>query len=242
MTPSTWLEAAGQSCRLTVEPSDGAELVSGQPSPRLSVARAKAGLGVPRFVGRRLAAGLVAVAALSATTAQAQSIRAGDFELTIAAGGGASLPKDDLHLETVNSFQLLPHLGYFLTGEVGDGALRGNFEILIEPALVHLDAGNSATVGGLAILPRWVFAGSPRVRPYLEAGAGIVGGQVDLRQTNCDVNFLLQGGAGALIFMSEQVALTLGARFQHLSNADRCSQNEGLNSVIGIVGVSYFFR
>jgi hypothetical protein len=80
------------------------------------------------------------------------------------------------------------------------------------------------------------------VRPYLEAGGGVLGGQVDVRQTNCDVNFILEGGGGAMIFMTEQVALTLSARFQHVSNADRCSKNEGLNSLIGIVGISYFFR
>jgi lipid A 3-O-deacylase PagL len=182
------------------------------------------------------------MAALTATTAQAQSIPAGAFELTIAVGGGASLPKDDLHLETVKSFHLLPHLGYFVTNEVGDGALRGNFEILVEPTLIYLDASNSATAIGVAVLPRWVFAAAPRLRPYLEIGAGILAGQIDLRQTNCDVNFILEGGVGAMIFMSERVALTLGARLQHISNADRCSENEGINSVIGIAGVSYFFR
>src|SRR5262249_6250343 len=136
----------------------------------------RSGLGMPRSVDRCLTAGLVAVAALNATIAQAQSIPAGTFEVTIAAGGGGSLPKDDLHLETVTTFHLLPHVGYFLTNEVGDGALRGNFEILAEPTLIYLDASKSATVGGVAILPRWVFAAFPPVRPYLEAGAGVVGG------------------------------------------------------------------
>ena len=182
------------------------------------------------------------VALFGATTAWAQTIDAGTLELTIAAGGGASLQTSDVSLETVTSFQLLPHLGYFLTSEVGNGALRGNVEILVEPTLIHLDASNSATVGGVAVLLRWVFAASSRVRPYLEIGAGILGGQIDLPQTNCDVNFTLEGGAGALIFMSARVALTAGARFQHVSNADRCSQNTGLNSVIGVVGISYFFR
>jgi Lipid A 3-O-deacylase (PagL) len=80
------------------------------------------------------------------------------------------------------------------------------------------------------------------VRPYLEAGGGVLGGQVDLRQTNCDVNFILEGGGGAMIFMTEHVALTLGARLQHVSNAGLCNENDGINSVIGILGVSYFFR
>jgi hypothetical protein len=42
--------------------------------------------------------------------------------------------------------------------------------------------------------------------------------------------------------MSERVALPAGARFHHVSNADLCSQNVRVNSVIGIVGISYFFQ
>jgi hypothetical protein len=160
---------------------------------------------------------------LGATTVWAQSIPAGALDWTMAAGGGASLPKGDL--ETVTSIHLLPHLGYFVTGEVGKGALRWNFELLVEPTLIYLDASNSATVLGGAILPRWVFAGLGRVRPYLEAGAGVVAGEVELRQTNCDVNFLFEAGAGALVFMTDRVALTLGARYHHLSNGDRCRDN-----------------
>jgi Lipid A 3-O-deacylase (PagL) len=186
---------------------------------------------------RWLVAGLVAMAALSVTPAGAESIRAGALEWTLAAGGGASLPNKEL--ETVTSFHLLPHLGYFVTGEIGDGALRGNFELLVEPTLIYLDASNSATVLGVAVLPRWVFAAFPRLRPYVEAGGGVLAGQIDLRQTNCDVNFLLAGGGGAMVFLTERVALTFGARVQHISNADRCSQNEGLNSIIGLVGLSY---
>jgi lipid A 3-O-deacylase len=136
----------------------------------------------------------------------------------------------------------LPHLGYFVTGEVGEGGVRGNLELLVEPTLIYLDASKSATVVGVAVLPRWVFATSSRVRSYLEVGAGILAGQVDLRQTNCDVNFIIEGGGGAMIFVAERVAVTLGARFNHISNGDRCSQNEGINSIIGVVGISYFMR
>ena len=46
----------------------------------------------------------------------------------------------------MTSFHLLLHLGYFVTGEIGDGALRGNFELFVEPTLIYLDASNSATV------------------------------------------------------------------------------------------------
>jgi hypothetical protein len=183
---------------------------------------------------------LVGLSVLSGSPACAQTIGEGTFELTIAGAGGASLPKGDL--DTVTSYQLLPHVGYFATNEVGQEAVRGNLEILVEPALIRLDGSKSATVAGVSVLPRWLFAASPRVRPYLEVGAGILGGQVDLPQTNCDVNFLLTGGAGAMVFLAERVALTFGARVQHISNGDRCSENRGINSIIGVVGISYFLE
>jgi lipid A 3-O-deacylase len=190
-------------------------------------------------IGRWLAAGLVAVVALGPTAVGAQSIRAGALEWTLAAGGGASLPNHAL--ETVTSVHLLPHVGYFVTGEIGEGALRGNFELLVEPTLIYLDASNSATVVGVAVLPRWLFAASPRVRPYLEMGGGVLAGQIDLRQTNCDVNVILEGGTGTMIVVAERVALTLGVRLHHVSNANRCSDNDGINSVIGIAGSATSF-
>ena len=121
------------------------------------------------FIGRWLATGLVAVAALGPTTAGAQSVHAGAVEWTVAAGGGASLPNREL--ETVTSVHLLPHLGYFVTGEIGEGTLRGNLELLVEPTLIYLDASNSATALGVAVLPRWVFATSTRVRTYWRPAA-----------------------------------------------------------------------
>jgi hypothetical protein len=41
------------------------------------------------------------------------------------------------------------------------------------------------------------------------------------------------------VFLTGRVALTFGARLHHISNAGRCRHNEGLNSIIGIVGLSY---
>ena len=193
-------------------------------------------------VGRWLVIGTLGVTTLIATPVSAQSIGAGQLELTLAVGGGRSLPRDDPEVQPVTSYNLLPHLGYFVTDEVGPRWVRGNLEILLEPTLIYLDGVRTATVVGAAVLPRWVFAVSPRVRPYVETGGGVVGGEVDLRQTNCDFNFLFEAGAGAMMFLTDRVALTVGARYHHLSNGDRCAKNAGINSVIGVVGISYFMR
>lgn len=172
-----------------------------------------------------------------------ERLRAGTKELSLAGGFSISHNIQDAResLESVKGYHLIPHLGFVLTDEVGSGWARGNFELLLEPTLVRLDARKSATVGGLAALGRWVFARGGPVRPYLEGGVGVVGGRTELHQTTCDVNFVLGGGPGVLLFMSERAALTIGYRFQHISNGGKCTPNLGVNSSVVIVGVSYFF-
>jgi lipid A 3-O-deacylase len=144
---------------------------------------------------------------------------------------------------TVKGLDLLPHGGYVVSDARGPGWLRGNFEVLLEPTLTFLESrGKTSTVVGAAALARWVFAGLGRFRPYVEGGAGGLLGEMNLRQTDCDVNFLLEAGPGFLVFLSDQTALTVGYRFQHISNAGACRFNEGINSNALYVGVSHFFR
>jgi hypothetical protein len=81
------------------------------------------------------------------------------------------------------------------------------------------------------------------VRPFVEAGFGVLGGKVDLAETTCDLNFLLQAGGGALFFVDRDrtTAISLAYRFQHISNAGRCDQNIGINSSAVVIGIEWFF-
>ncbi len=198
-----------------------------------------------RPLGRRWLVGVLVGAhtlAFAGVAAGQERLRAGTTELTLAGGYSVSHKiGGSRDLEAVNGLHLLPHFGYVLSDEHGPGWVRGNFELLAEPTGVHLEDGDAATVAGLAVLGRWVFAVWPTVRPYFEVGVGVVGGQVELRHTNCDVNFLVEGGPGMLFFVSSNTAVTVGYRFHHMSNAQRCSQDLGLNSSLFTVGVSYFF-
>lgn len=171
-----------------------------------------------------------------------EPFRAGTWDLTLSGAYSFSFDSAGRDLATVDGFHVIPHVGYFLTHEHGPGFLRGNFEVLAEPTLIHYDDGDeSATLGGLAALGRWVFATSAVVRPYIEAGVGVLGGEANFRQTNCDVNFILEGGVGALVFVSPRAAFSAGYRIHHVSNGDACSNNLGLNSHVFILGISYFF-
>jgi opacity protein-like surface antigen len=170
-----------------------------------------------------------------------ERLRAGMKDLGIA-GGYSISHRTHAGGDDVDGWHVLPHLGFVLTDEQGPGWWRGNFELLAEPMLVHFRSDrDSGTAGGLAALGRWVFATPGVVRPYLEAGVGLLGGQLNFRQTNCDVNYLFEVGPGALWFVSDTTAVTLGYRFQHVSNGDACDKNLGLNSSVFILGISHFF-
>ena len=96
-------------------------------------------------------------------------------------GGAFSVSHQVEGLDTINGLQLLPHVGYVISDRFGTGALRGALEVVLEPTLMHLDSGvGTSTVVGLSALARWIFAGRGRLRPYVEAGAGMLVGETAL--------------------------------------------------------------
>ena len=190
--------------------------------------------------GLRFLLAALAVAAAAPAAAEPR-LTAGTGELTLAGGYSISHAVSGTR-EGITGFQLLPHLGLFVTDEHGPRWVRGSLELLAEPTVLHLDARESTTHVGLSALARWVFAGEGWVRWYLEAGLGLIVGESGLPQTNCDANFILQAGAGVLLFWSETYAVNLGYRFHHISNGAVCFPNPGLNSAVFTLGLSAFFR
>jgi hypothetical protein len=198
-----------------------------------------------RLEGRTWAAGLLAaaigLAPVSAVWGE-ERLAAGTKDLGL--GGAISISHDTRDdLETLIGLQILPHVGYVVTDPLGPRWLRGNLELMVEPTLLYLkDEGHSATTIGGSTLARWIFSGAGPLRPYLEAGAGVLIGETDLRQTDCEVNFIVQGGPGLLVFLSDTTTLTVAYRLQHISNGGACSFNVGINSSALYLGVNYLFR
>src|SRR5262249_60041844 len=171
-----------------------------------------------------------------------EALTAGTLEIGIAGGFSATFnnPKDDP--ETVYGYHGLLRLGAVVTDERGPRVLRGNFEIGLQPMYIHLDMQPAADPYGGALVLRWLLTGNGTLRPYMEAGGGILGGRAAGPRTgNCEPTFVLEGGPGLLLFVSERTAIDIGYRFHHISNGGRCF-NEGFNSNMGVIGLSYFFR
>jgi hypothetical protein len=194
-------------------------------------------------IGRAAALLAAAVALLPGGRARAESEFVAGAK-TLGLGAALSISHGtDYGLATVGGYYLLPHVGYVVTDAHGPDWVRGNFQMLAEPALVRLegDDGSANFVGGSAIA-RWAFVGTGRYRPYLEGGVGVLLGESRLPQTDCSVNFLLQAGPGVLVFLSDTTVLTVGYRFQHISNGGACQFNTGINSSAIYLGVSRLFR
>lgn len=80
------------------------------------------------------------------------------------------------------------------------------------------------------------FLGASPIFPYVEFSAGIVATSLNIRE------IVVEAGVGLSYFVGESVALTVGYRFQHISNGGIESPNRGINSDTGVAGVSLFFH
>ena len=89
---------------------------------------------------------------------------------------------------------------------------------------------------------RYHFLALGRLVPYVEVGGGV--GQTDLHVIEIDSNisFLLWGGIGASLFVTDAAAFYAGYRYEHNSNGNTRTPNRGWESHVGVFGVSYYFR
>jgi opacity protein-like surface antigen len=87
---------------------------------------------------------------------------------------------------------------------------------------------------------RYIFGSRALLRPYLEGGGGgILGALAGTHEQATNANFLLMAGAGVSWFFSPHMALSVGYRFYHISNAGLGDPNSGLNYNYPFIGFSY---
>jgi len=119
--------------------------------------------------------------------------------------------------------------------------LYGALEVGLEPLYQHYTTPKQAFWAGLAAVGRYHFLGLGRVVPYAEVGGAAGGTDLQVREINSTFAFLVFGGLGASIFISNKTALYAGYRFQHVSNGNTSRPNRGFEAQIGVAGISFFF-
>jgi len=117
----------------------------------------------------------------------------------------------------------------------------GALEVGFEPLYQKYTEPKPAFWAGLASVLRYHFLGLGRVVPYAELGAAAGGTDLEIREIDSSFAFLLFGGLGASIFVSDKTALYAGYRYQHVSNGNTSQPNRGFEAHVGVAGISFYF-
>ena len=166
------------------------------------------------------------------SSAQSLSVEAGAAQGVHVLGG---LHCHDLALLSLS-------YGHMLGAAVGQGHFyRGNWELRGELFGGSQFAPTSDWVVGLTPHLRYNFATGTRWIPYFDLGAGVTATSISAPDLSNTFEFNLQATVGTHWFIRDNLALTLEARYLHMSCAGISKPNLGLNAVLGMVGLTFFF-
>jgi hypothetical protein len=165
---------------------------------------------------------------------------------TVEAGLAAGYLQGNDTLTAVSSnrsaLYALPRIGMVLTPEVGKGFFTGNLELLLEPLYAHYFKPFGASAAGGSLVFKYNLLTFGRWMPYWDFGLGMLWTNLAPRipEQSTQFNFVVESGPGLHYFATEQVALMIGVRFHHISNADIGDRNRGLNGTLAYTGISVF--
>ena len=118
---------------------------------------------------------------------------------------------------------------------------KGIFEIQLEPFINTVVSPNSNVEIGSNFVLKYAFPLTKKFYPYVEGGLGVLYMSQHTREQSTQYNFLPQGGAGLMYFLKDNLALTLGYRYRHLSNNSFKSPNSGINVDMYLAGISIVY-
>jgi hypothetical protein len=144
--------------------------------------------------------------------------------------------------ESLNFYTFGPRVAYDLPDFVP--AILGNrIRLAIEMYGSIINGHNHPLDGEFAFSPlilnyRYDTGGS--FVPFIEGGEGIVLTTLDELNIGGPFEFSSQGGGGIQWFFSRKYALTIDARYRHISNGGIKEQNSGLNTLFIGVSLGHF--
>lgn len=167
----------------------------------------------------------------------------GTRELSVATGYTYTHHRTDANVTKLKGIPVILGGGIVATDPIGASWYRGQvtlggemqFTQYVEPLRTYLVA--------LTPTVKYTFLTSDRLRPYVEAGAGIVWTDLGDRipEKGSQFNFNLQAAAGVSYFVAPTTSVNLSYRFQHISNANTAEPNHGIDAGVVLIGISKFF-
>jgi len=118
---------------------------------------------------------------------------------------------------------------------------RGHWELLGEAFGGGQFKPGEAYVAGLTPGLRYDFVTGSRWVPFFDAGAGVTATDIGHPDLGGTFQFNLQTGPGVHWFVARNVAVTLQYRYLHISCAGLELPNNGVNTSVFYLGMSWFF-
>lgn len=171
----------------------------------------------------------------------------GTWELEGGAGEYCSFSTTSAKRVTINYQMEDMRLGWMYDSPRHSGLLRGNNEFLLEVFGGPVTKGPGSYLAGGSLLWRYNFIQpGARLVPYIQLGGGALGNDIyrgrGQREVGEAFEFVLQGDLGLKYLINDRWAVSAEGDYRHVSNADLSSRNQGLNSIGGLMQMSYFFR
>jgi len=130
-----------------------------------------------------------------------------------------------------------------ITDPVGNGWYRGQVSVGAE--VVYIQFNEPVLTHGIGFTPKikYTFVAWDRIRPYVEFAGGPFWTDLagEIPEESVEFNFVLSAGFGVSWFITPQMSLNAGYRFQHISNAGIQYPNIGLNASLPFGGFSFYF-
>jgi lipid A 3-O-deacylase len=145
--------------------------------------------------------------------------------------------------QDVQVIPLYVHAGWFVPGVVDDPLRSWNLDLeyLVEGWIGGVTGPqNAIEVGINPIGFKLSYDAGQTVVPYFAGGVGVLYTGLQGIELGGPFEFNETVGAGVELFVEEALALTVGFRYRHVSNAGIKDHNAGLDTLFGQIGLSWY--
>jgi lipid A 3-O-deacylase len=167
----------------------------------------------------------------------------GTLELSLAAGYTYTFRRTDAHVTKLRGAPVILGVGVVATDPIGKSWYQGQVTLGGEVAFIQYVEPLTTYLASVTPTVKYTFLASDRLRPYVEAGAGVVWTDLGDRipEQGSQFNFNLQAGIGLAYFITPAASINASYRFQHISNAGTAHPNSGIDAGVVLIGISKLF-
>lgn len=148
-----------------------------------------------------------------------------------------------LHQQTIGEQQRSGTMMIIMHGQIqsiliNPSGRRTTLALITQGTVAQAISPKKAWVFGFDIMPRVLFGGNERWRPYINGGIGFNSFGLEVPELSGRMQFTVLFGGGVEIRTSDRVAVTIEYRATHFSNNDMIMPNYGINAHTVLVGAS----